>query len=232
MRGLSVRPSWYPKYVPKAGDGCVLYCPGQDDPQSAVLRDISGNRNNGTITGATWVRNEKGLWALSHDGTDDLVTVPYSASLSTANITALLWLYPTQAESWTEVLKMYSTPPDLGYRLLWNDADPRQLYLTAYNAGSTGAWTNGVACPLNAWHFAAFTIGSSAITLSVDLSAATINTQLDGAFGPSTSADTIAMAGGGQYTGGKLGLLIIFSRVLTSAEIQGYYNQTRHLFGV
>ena len=59
----------------------VLWMPGQDDPQSAVIRDRSGNLNNGAISGATWTRNSKGLSYLDYDGADDLVTVTDTASI-------------------------------------------------------------------------------------------------------------------------------------------------------
>ena len=54
---------------------CALYLPGQDDPQSAVIRDRSGKGNNGTIVGATWARTGRGLWVLSFDGADDYISL-------------------------------------------------------------------------------------------------------------------------------------------------------------
>ncbi len=68
-----------PKFRPDANT--VMWLPGQDDPQSAVIRDRSGFGNDGAITGATWVQNSKGLWVLDFDGADDLVNCGSDASI-------------------------------------------------------------------------------------------------------------------------------------------------------
>lgn len=64
-------------YPPPAGS--VLYLPGYP-PLGATVIDQVGT-NDGTITGATWVRNAKGLWGLSFDG-DDYVDCGDADSLS------------------------------------------------------------------------------------------------------------------------------------------------------
>ncbi|KKN81719.1 hypothetical protein LCGC14_0316310 [marine sediment metagenome] len=67
------------KFRPDANT--VLWLPGQDDPQSATIRDRSGFGNDGAITGATWVQNSKGLWVLDFDGIDDIVTCGTDSSI-------------------------------------------------------------------------------------------------------------------------------------------------------
>jgi hypothetical protein len=227
MRGLAVRPSWYPKYVPKAGDGCVLYCPGQDDPQSAVLRDISGNRNNGTITGATWVREASGIQALSFDGTDDKLVIPHHASLNPLTFTLLMWIYLTARVDWTFIANKGDGD---GWNVAFNDGN--NLYFTAYNTVGGAGWTNPQAIALNKWvHFAC--------SLSTDVeqwvdgvaAGAVSGHSFSGTFSPTATDLTFMMRGAG-FIGGRLGLIEFISGSRNTAQIIAHRNQTRHLFGV
>jgi hypothetical protein len=68
-----------------------------DEGQGAVLHDSSGNANEGTIKGATWVRSGTGH-ALQFDGQDDYVDCGNGASLDlTGPLTLQLWAMPTAA---------------------------------------------------------------------------------------------------------------------------------------
>ena len=49
-----------------------------DEGSGSVVKDISGNGNNGTIYGATWVDGKFGK-ALSFDGMDDYVEITYGS---------------------------------------------------------------------------------------------------------------------------------------------------------
>lgn len=94
---LNIRPSYMPKYVPTSS--CVLYLPGQDDPQSTTIRDRSGKGNHGTISGAVWTRLSWGLWCLGFDGAgaaDDYIDCGSAASLDDlTTFTWEGWFYPT-----------------------------------------------------------------------------------------------------------------------------------------
>ena len=59
VHGVNINGYDYPPVEP----GCVLYYPGLPGQGSAIW-DRSNNDNNGTIVGATWVRNSSGLWTL------------------------------------------------------------------------------------------------------------------------------------------------------------------------
>ena len=49
-----------------------------DEGAGSVLKDSSGNGNDGVIYGATWVDGKYGK-ALSFDGVDDYISVPYNS---------------------------------------------------------------------------------------------------------------------------------------------------------
>lgn len=55
-----------------------------DEGSGIIAHDISGNGNNGTITGAAWTVGKVGSGALQFDGNNNVVTVPSSNSLNTA----------------------------------------------------------------------------------------------------------------------------------------------------
>jgi hypothetical protein len=75
-----------------------------------VLTDVSGRGNNGTITGATWATGRNG-GALNFNGTNNVVTVPDSASLDlTTGLTIEAWVNATVAPSgWRGIVSKETT---------------------------------------------------------------------------------------------------------------------------
>ncbi len=68
---------------------------GFDEAKGAVVHDSSGSGNDGTIDGATRTRQGKHGRALTFDGHNDDVTVPYSNSLTlTTAMTLAAWVRP------------------------------------------------------------------------------------------------------------------------------------------
>jgi hypothetical protein len=53
--------------------------------------DLSGNGNNGSVSGATLTSGKVGSGAMSFDGVDDYVSIPHHASLSPSAITLSFW---------------------------------------------------------------------------------------------------------------------------------------------
>ena len=72
----------------------------------AVLADVSGNGNNGTITNATWTTSGKYGDALVFNGTNALVTIPDSTSLHlTTGMTLEAWVNPsTVTSAWRDLI--------------------------------------------------------------------------------------------------------------------------------
>ena len=71
-----------------------------DEGSGSVLKDSSGNGNDGVIHGATWTEGNFGS-ALEFDGVDDYVEVPDSPSLDITDvITVELWVNPTTLGDW------------------------------------------------------------------------------------------------------------------------------------
>ncbi len=65
-----------------------------DEGAGAKATDSSGNRNTGTITGATWTSGKLGK-GLSFDKIDDIITAPAQASLNNLGpVTLSVWIKP------------------------------------------------------------------------------------------------------------------------------------------
>src|SRR3954470_5776160 len=68
-----------------------------DATSGTILADVSGNGNDGTLSGAVWAAGGKNGGAISFDGAGDLVSVPDSASLDLkSGMTIEAWVRPTQ----------------------------------------------------------------------------------------------------------------------------------------
>jgi hypothetical protein len=68
-----------------------------DEGSGTILRDSSGNGNDGTIYGATWVDGKSGK-ALSFDGKDDYVDCGTSSTLRPIPITIMAWIKTESAD--------------------------------------------------------------------------------------------------------------------------------------
>jgi hypothetical protein len=85
-----------------------------DEGFGNIAWDGSGNKNNGTIYGAQWVRGKSGK-ALNYDGEDDYIEVDDDASLDiTDAITITAWIYVGEwDEDWLGLLnKAYDDTED------------------------------------------------------------------------------------------------------------------------
>jgi len=78
-----------PGYIPTEGlMGCWLPFVGEGN----LLKDYSGNGNDGAINGPTWTYDPRWGWILDYDGTNDYVDCGTDVSPTDA-ITVLAWAY-------------------------------------------------------------------------------------------------------------------------------------------
>mgnify|MGYP001571485890 CR=1 FL=1 len=211
---------------------CKLWLPGQDDPQSATLRDRSGQGNHGTITGAVWTRLSSGLWVLDFDGTDDRVTLS-ALNLSATDFTLLLWMKPTAAAIAAEkaVISMFSATTGWWWRF-W--AGNSGLLFTSYDAGGNFTSSTAGAIPAATWSHVAFVrvgaLGTSYLNGADVTSGNTVKN-------PMAYSGTDPFYIGCDYTpasfyGGLQALVQIVSSAFSATQVNSRYQQERHLFGV
>ncbi|MEM1631884.1 MAG: LamG domain-containing protein [Thermofilum sp.] len=209
--------------------GLVLYLWMNEGAGDRVY-DLSGNGNHGTIYGATWTRLASGKSALHFDGVDDRVEVPDNPSNRLGDegtlIAWTLWRGPTS--KFQDVVRRHYI---LGWCVVggvdfrawiwdgnWRDFPYPSPYRTAM--------------PQNKWVFQAFSYryGDKAIVF-VNGAVATYSAP----YKPVLRATNWGIGWGGsdysyEYFNGIIGMVLIYSRALSDAEIRALYNLHRGLF--
>ena len=184
----------------------------------ANLADVSGNGNNGTITGATWTTSGKYGGALVFNGTNALVTVNDSASLHlTTAMTLEAWVNPSAVSSaWTDVIYK-------GNDNYFLEATDYASGVPAAGAtlGSADVFTPGMSVlKSNTWTFLTETYNGSALDLYVN---GTLVSSLAQTGNIATSTDPLQIGGDsiyGQYFQGMIDNVRIYNTALTASQIQ------------
>ena len=89
-----------------------------DEGLGSVLKDSSGNGNDGTFYGATWVDGKYG-GALWFDGKGDYVEIPYDSSFDVHGIpfTVIAWIKLSDVQLQNQILFVQD---DWGWGMHWN----------------------------------------------------------------------------------------------------------------
>lgn len=245
MRGLKTPFSsletklWHPTA------SCVLWLPGQDDPQSATIRDRSGQGNHGTIVGATWARNAQGVWTLVYDG-DDYVTFGnkfnFGNSLVDSAFSGIIWAKITSdtadgliskwvgGEEWRFITVGTN---DFRFQIEDTSVDnvqPKiQSPINAYTLGTWNCfgWTYDGTGGATAMNGANLYLNGTVVASPTRTNEATYVAMEN--LGGSARIGTF---GAGTFLVGSAGIGLICTGVLTAQQIAGWYAQTRHLYGV
>lgn len=136
-----------------------------DEGSGNVVKDMTGNGNDGKINGATWVKQGDG-YAMSFDGLDDVIDCGVGSTLDiSGNLTLQAWIRPTDmgwagacvvGKSYNQYQLLYSTrglcwfyvgqgSNSVGNKLALNqwwhvtgtyDGDRRRIYINGRLAGS------------------------------------------------------------------------------------------------
>ena len=189
---------------------------GFDEGSGTVVSDVSGNGNNGTISGATWTSSGKYGSALTFNGTSARVTVNDAASLRlTGGMTLEAWVYPSSVSSaWRDVIYK----GDDNYYL---EGTSRQFE----SSGDGGhIWRNPLygtgALTVNTWAHLAATYDGATMRLYVNGVQVASRAQT-GAI--ATSTNPLQIGGDsiyGQYFAGRIDEVRVYNRALTVTEIQ------------
>jgi flagellin-like protein len=118
-----------------------------------IAYDSSGNENDGTIHGAAWISGMSGS-ALSFNGSNDYVNVPYAANLDiTGAITIELWMNPTNFHSgWNYLVFQTNYKFEFGFYSSAVSEEPRfkpensagKTFEVEGDAINTGQWDHVV----------------------------------------------------------------------------------------
>ncbi|HVY08171.1 MAG TPA: LamG-like jellyroll fold domain-containing protein [Burkholderiales bacterium] len=181
------------------------------------LTDVSGNGNNGTISGATWTTSGKFGSALTFNGSSAKVTIPDAASLRLANgMTLEAWVYPTKAPTgWRAVV---DKNVDGYYLMASTDVGNR--------VGTGGTWVAGnqntigpSALPINTWTHLAATFDGATVRLFVNGVQVASQAQTSPLATTNGTLQIGADSYPTEYFAGRIDEVRVYNRALSAADI-------------
>ena len=195
-----------------------------DEGSGTTACDTSGNDNDGTINGATWVNDGKFGKALSFDGADDYVEVKDSDSLDITNaITIMAWVKLDSLDKEQQIVRKSRDDTGEAYEIFINDTNRvffgirdssgTEEYVYPTDTLTTGTWYHivGTYDKQNLkLYLNGNEIGSEPSTITIDVS----------------SRNLIIGCGdkGTRYFHGTIDEVRIYNRALSEGEISDLYN--------
>lgn len=220
--------------------------PSSYSGSGSTLTDLSGNGIDGTIVGATYTDNTY----FTLDGVNDYIVTGncYSAISASDTHTVELWVYSNSADDclWSD-LGTTNNPATSGYHYagaqllqvgpfhqiitgLWNGTD-----ITRAVAGSgssmTGAWKH-VVRTYNGTTLTGYVNGTSAgnTAMTFDSPRDDGSTAWYLAFG---AEDTTTYSGStAGWLSGRVGIMRVYNRALSGAEVLSNYNDAKAIYGL
>ena len=197
-----------------------------EEGTGTTTADASGNRNNGTLQGATWTTNGKFGKAASFNGSNSWITVNDSNSLHLTNAMTLeAWVYPTANQSgWRTIMQKQTDAYFLTASS--NDGPLRNAGGGTFN-GNVANTISPTGLPVNVWSHVAVTYDGANLRLYVNGSQVSSRSQ-SGTIQVTTSPLRI---GGnsvyGEYFQGYIDEARIYSRADSDPDSDRYEDAHR-----
>jgi len=215
-------------YCTQAPAGLVLQF-HLDEGSGSIASDSSGNGNTGTISGAVWTAGKLGN-AMSFDGASDFISLVSCPLSSFSASSACFWVYLNHLDvgegaAGQTPINLYKDSSNY-LRVANNDANPGSFALM-YNVGGTATQevTAGGIVSAGSWyHICAVYNGSR--TLYINAVPRALSADSGWAIGTSNMIG--ARASGAGTVSGIIDEVRIYSRALSSQEIQNLYNFVPH----
>jgi hypothetical protein len=208
-----------------------------DEGSGITAYDGSGNGNNGTIYGATWVDGKCGK-ALKFDNISEYINIPDSNSLDigTSDFTLIAWVYredrsgfPYGAGAILSKSLLGSPPPGYFFGTLNNGSIYFELTRSPGGPSNFVKGVSNVPVPLNEWHHVAITFQRDGnATFYLDDNQVGI-TDISGRTGDISNDRPLLIGESETYPNqlnGTLDDVKIYNRSLSSEEIRRDYENT------
>jgi hypothetical protein len=195
-----------------------------DEGTGTIAGDSSGNGNNGTIYGATWVPGKDGT-ALIFDGTDDYVECPASASLDVSIFTITAWINLTAYSPYLCPIVDRATASG-GYSLWVGGTGYYQGKLELNGGFGNQAFSSSITIPLDQWVFVAAVWNGTNVTFYMNnVSEQQTGYSFHDVGSLTTRIGNERWAFGGQYFNGVIDDVHIYNRALSATEVLEDYQQ-------
>ncbi len=192
-----------------------------DEGSGNILKDSSGNGNDGTIYGANFMEGKFGT-ALNFDGIDDYVEVPNSNSLNPQAITIEAWILPRSYGSNSG--NIVSKASNSGYRVRTN-SDGILAWIDRDNINTLGS---KMVITLNVWSQVVVTGDASGLAIYINGVRDAKNSK---AYGHSETPNDLIIGScldfGGEFFNGSIDEVRIYNRALGAEEIKANYETGR-----
>ena len=225
-----IRNELWPGLVPPiVTDGLVVHLDAGNSnsyPGSGTTwYDLSGNGNDGTISGATYDSANGG--SLSFDGTNDYVSFsPTSANLNLFPITLSFWATPGG-----EVINKYIASSFNGYRVSFttngingfyfiSNSSYTNNYNNSYGSGTVGTFSNGV-----------MIVDDSGVKFYLNDLLVGSNTW-NGSSGATTTSTNLRLALYTSYMNGNIAQVSIYNKALTPSEVTQNFDALKGRYGL
>jgi hypothetical protein len=189
-----------------------------NEGSGTTVSDASGNKNTGTISGATWTTAGKFGGALVFNGTSAKVTIPDAPSLRlTTDMTLAAWVKPSKVTSaWRDVIYKGD---DNYYLEATSTTNSRPAGGGRFGGPSIETFGTA-ALPTNTWSHLAVTYDGAALRLYVNGVQVSSRAQTGNLV---TSSNPLQIGGDsiyGQYFKGTIDEVRIYNQALLPSEIQ------------
>jgi hypothetical protein len=190
-----------------------------DEGSGTVAGDNSGNVNNGTIFGTTWVAGKYGN-ALNFDGLSNYVDLGSSAILESSPITVSAWVKTSANSGLQDIYRWRSYGVELGL----SNGIP---FFTIYNSASTSYTAIALQNIADGtFHQIVGVYNGTHVHIYVDGNLRTFNSAGVLYYGSGSAAIGRAGNYNGIYFNGVIDDVHLYNRALSSTEVQAGFQQT------